>query len=358
MAGVLNGVWVRIVAVALAAVVSLAGQDQRFEVQSRLVLVPATVTDRKGRIVEGLEAADFVLLDNRKRQRVAVDTFGRGIAPIAMVVAVQSSGISVAALDKVRKIGSMIQPLITGKRGCAALLTFDETVEWRQDCTSDADELALAFTRLRPGVGKSARMLDGAYEAIERLRERVNVRRVLLLISESRDRGSDIAMEAVVVAAQTAGVTVYSMTFSAFATAFTTTSAGRERRRDGPTLPASRSPENPPGREELPTTRGKVQVPPREQRVDMLGGLGELVRLGKKKATKVLAEATGGAAAGFGRQKGLERAVERLGAELHSQYLLSFVPEDPELGYHKLEVKVPGRDRVRVRARIGYWVVE
>ena len=43
------------------------------------------------------------------------------VAPIALVVAVQSSGISAAALAKVQKIGAMIQPLITGDRGRASL---------------------------------------------------------------------------------------------------------------------------------------------------------------------------------------------------------------------------------------------
>ena len=92
----------------LALAVSLLAQEPRFDVQSRLVLVPATVTDAKGRSVDGLELTDFVVLDDGRPQKVSVDSFGTGVAPIALVIAVQSSGISAAVLAKVRKIGAMI----------------------------------------------------------------------------------------------------------------------------------------------------------------------------------------------------------------------------------------------------------
>src|ERR1035438_9003103 len=96
----------------LACVLPLAAQDSRFDVRSRLVLVPVTVTDAKGRSVDGLEAADFLLLDNQRERKVTVDTIATGVAPIALVIAVQSSGISTPVLEKVRRIGAMIQPLV------------------------------------------------------------------------------------------------------------------------------------------------------------------------------------------------------------------------------------------------------
>lgn len=41
-------------AIALAAAMGLAAQEPGFQAQSRLVLVPVTVTDAKGRTVEDL----------------------------------------------------------------------------------------------------------------------------------------------------------------------------------------------------------------------------------------------------------------------------------------------------------------
>src|SRR5438270_13909530 len=88
-------------------------QQPGFNVQSRLVLVPVSVTDAKGQSVDGLDRADFVLLDNGRPQQAAVDTIVTGVAPVALVIAVQTSGISAASLEKVRKTASMIQPLVT-----------------------------------------------------------------------------------------------------------------------------------------------------------------------------------------------------------------------------------------------------
>lgn len=334
-------------AVALFLATSLAAQDPGFDAQSRLVLVPVTVTDAKGRSVDGLDAADFAVLDNGRPQRVAVDTFGTGVAPLALVIAVQSSGISAPALDKVRKIASMVQPVVTGVRGCAALVAFDERVRWHTDCTSDGDTLQSAFNELRPGEEKSARQLDAVHEAIKRLTTRPNVRRVLLLVSESRDRGSEAGLETVVAAAQAAGVTIYAATYSAFRTAFTTKPSDNQP-------PVQRFPGPRPPPDPLPN-QVNIPIPPPAQRVDILGGIGELVRLGKTNTTEVLTAGTGGTVLPFLRQRGLETAIEKLGAELHSQYVLSFAPEAPAPGYHPLQVQVTRPGAFRVRARPGYW---
>jgi VWFA-related protein len=327
----------------------LAAQDTGFKVETRLVMVPVTVTDAKGRSVDGLEASDFAVRDNDRKQPVQVDSFATGVAPIALVVAVQSSGISGAVLEKVQKVGSMIQPLVTGERGCAALVAFDDTVQWLQECTNDTDALARAFQKLRPGDDKRGRMLDAVHSAVERLRKHSNVRRVLMLISESRDRNSETDLDSVVENVQAAGVTVYALTYSAFKTAFTT------KAQTSPDPPRESVERPRPNRTEPLSPKGRVPIPPPEQRVDILGGIGELTRLGKVKTTEVLTASTGGTSFPFTRQKGLEDAIEKLGAELHSQYVLSFTPVDPEPGFHRLEVTIPGKTKLRIRTRPGYW---
>jgi VWFA-related protein len=346
----------------LAFVASLAGQEPHFDVRSRLVLVPAVVTDLKGRSIDGLAAPDFLLFDNGQPQIPTVDTIDTGVAPIALVIAVQSSGISAAVLEKVRKIGTMIQPLITGDRGCAGLVSFDQRVVWLQDCTKETDALERAFHELRPvlrpGEEKEGRMLDAVQSAVEHLRRRPNARRVLLLISESRDRGSETALDVAVVAAQSAGVTVYAATYSAIKTAFTSKLPVSQPRR--PLKPKTPNDAlgtvnaNPPGRNN-PWTK----IPPPEQQVDPVAGIGELARLRKTNATEVLAKSTGGTTFPFTRQKALEEAIEKLGAELHMQYVLSFVPEPSAApAWHTIEVRLARPSEFRIRARPGYWPAE
>ncbi|MCW5981212.1 MAG: VWA domain-containing protein [Bryobacteraceae bacterium] len=337
-----------VVALALAGL--LPAQEARFGAQTRIVQVPVMVTDGKDRAVEGLDASDFRVFDNGRLQSVTVDSFATGVAPIALVVAVQASNVSAPALDKIRKIGAMIQPLITGERGCAALVTFAGTIEWRQDCTRDGDALSLAFNRLQPEIEKEARILDAASAAIDRLARRPNARRVLLLVSGTRDRGSETDLEAVVAAAQSAGVTIYAATYSAFKTAFTAkaTDVGRTRSPKGPQRPG-READTPAGNWERPP------LPPPQQGVGILGGLGELGRLAQVKAAHELSAATGGAVFPFTRLKGLERSIEKLSDELTTQYVLSFTPKTAVPGYHRIDVRLTREGDFRIRARPGYW---
>jgi hypothetical protein len=52
----------------------------------------------------------------------------------------------------------------------------------------------------------------------------------------------------------------------------------------------------------------------------------------------------------------VERAIADIGEELHSQYLLSYNPNNKiEGGFHKIRVEV-NRPNLRVRTRDGYWL--
>jgi hypothetical protein len=95
---------------------------------------------------------------------------------------------------------------------------------------------------------------------------------------------------------------------------------------------------------------------PHGPQIDVIAGIAELAHLSKEKATEILTERTGGAEFPFTRRKALEDAIAKLGSELHSQYVLSFVPEAPAPGYHTLEVRVTRKGDYRIRARPGYWV--
>ena len=127
------------------AVVGLIAQERSFRTEIRVVQVPVSVTDAKGANVDGLRARDCLDLDDGAARAVPRDTFGTGMAPISLAIAVQTSGISKPAIAKIRRIGSMIQPLVIGRRGEAAVVTFDDEINWRLDFTSNADAIQRAL---------------------------------------------------------------------------------------------------------------------------------------------------------------------------------------------------------------------
>ncbi len=92
-----------IVPCALTVLVSahlFAQQPPTIKTNVPLVLVPVTVTDKKGVSIDGLSVEDFILTDDGVRQTVRMDTSDTVLAPISLVVAVQCSGISAAVLAK------------------------------------------------------------------------------------------------------------------------------------------------------------------------------------------------------------------------------------------------------------------
>ncbi len=328
----------------------LVAQEPGFVVQTRLVFVPTTVQNAQGKPVDGLTEANFKVLDNGLPQPFSLDTFGTGVARVALIVAVQTSGISASALVKVRQIGAMIQPVVTGERGCAGLLSFSDSVVVRQACTKDPDSLSKAFAALAPRAPTEGHLLDGAVEAIKLLEAQPNARRVLLLISETRDRGSEATLPDVIRQAQAAGVTVYSATYSAFRTGFFAKPEDvRQPRQTRPLPIPSGKPNWDPVGETIPANSSA-------QSGNILAGIGELARLSKEKTTEKLALATGGAEYPFTRLPGLEKAIQNLGEEIHSQYVISFMPKEPKPGYHALTVQVQPGTNLRIRTRPGYWV--
>ena len=52
--------------------------------------VGVTVTDRKGNLIDGLSVDDVVLTDEGKPQKIRMDTSDTVLAPVSMVLLIQS----------------------------------------------------------------------------------------------------------------------------------------------------------------------------------------------------------------------------------------------------------------------------
>ncbi len=307
--------------VAMLCIHSVVAQP-RFEASSPLVLVPVTVTDKKGAPIDGLREEEFVLNDDGERRTIHVDTSDEIVAPISVVIAVQSSSISSAALAKINKVGAMIQPFIAGEHGAAAVIAFDDEIRNIQEFTGDASKIRDAFRNIHGRSGASARMLDAVVEGVGMLGELPkNHRRILIVLSEARDRSSKTKLADAIERVQRANTVVYPATYSAYLTPWT-----------------AKPEDNPP-------TDGSY-----------LTGLADLLRLGRESTADALARASGGLKISFNTLGALEKALERVSMEIHSQYLLSFAPPESEAReFRRIEVSIPSRPDAVVRARTGYW---
>jgi hypothetical protein len=77
----------------------------------------------------------------------------------------------------------------------------------------------------------------------------------------------------------------------------------------------------------------------------------------KQNPSEVFTKGTGGEQFGFMRSHGLEEAIQRLGADLHSQYMITYNPNNKqEGGFHQITVEIAGRRDVKARTRPGYYL--
>ena len=314
------------------------------------VVAPTTVTDRDGSYVHDLKPSQFTLYDNDKPQTIKVDeTF----APISLVVAIQADQKVESVIPKLQKIGSLLTTLMAGEQGEVAILAFDHRMQHLQDFTTDANKVQEGLKKLKPGSSTS-RMVDAVEEASRMLKSRSKERRrIVLLIAESRDKGSEGRMRESLATTQINDVMVYALNMSRFYT-------------ETMTSPAAPRPDPiPPGARHVPA--GAVNTPTTNSQLTGSQGYGvnfvplftEIFRDAKgifvDNPVEVFTKYTGGREMGFVTQKSLENAVAEIGREIHNQYLISYNPDNKmEGGFHTIRVEVNGHYNIRTRP--GYWL--
>jgi VWFA-related protein len=237
---------------------------------------------------------------------------------------IQTSDISLSAIKKIRKVGTMIPDAVVGANGESAVMSFDSEVKLLQDFTADADKITRAFEEMKPAGDKGGRMIDAVQESLRMLaRRRQGTRAIIVIVGESRDRGSEGKLTDLLAKVRNTGVTIYSLTYSAYLTPF--------------------------------TTKAEDYTPP-PSGGGILEAITETARLAKQNTVKALTDATGGWRLSFQTKSKLENDLIQLGSEIHRRYYLSFTPQSDETpGYHHLEVQIKGRPEAVIRTRLGYW---
>jgi VWFA-related protein len=332
-----------------------AAQQPRFVGGVNEVVTPVTVTDHDGNLVNGLQAYQFHLTDNNKEQDIHVDVT---YEPISLVVAIQANQGVDSILPQVRKIPELLSQLIIGDQGKAAILAFDHRLQVLQPFTNDSTKIDVAVKKIHAGSSTS-RLTDAIGESVRMLsHEPKNRRRIVLLISETRDLGSEGKKREVLFSADINNVKVYAVDMSRFVEVI----SGKSQKapRPDPMPPTARQGTLPANVPATPTTVA--------QTFGLGGGRAEFMPLFKEilkdvrdvfvdNPIEVMTKGTGGKEYSFVSQRGLETALSDIGRELHSQYMITYTPNNAnEAGFHEIEVTVSGVRGAKARTRPGYWV--
>lgn len=274
--------------------------DAPLIINTDLVTVNVTVTDRDGRHVGGLDKSAFAVTDDGVPQEISF--FSDADTPVSLVVILDTSG-SMSG-DKIARAREALARFVeTSHRGDEYfLISFSERARLLLDGTRDADAVLDRFTSLQPR-GETA-LYDAAYLGVEKVTRGSRARRAILLITDGNDTCSRHSFKELRRSLQESDAVLYA--------------------------------------------------------VGVLGAPGAEARRGRS-TLKELASVTGGEAFFPDSAAGMIEAFDRIALELRHQYSIGYRPSDlaGDSRWHRIKIKVtpPDGARLRVRSRAGFFAL-
>jgi hypothetical protein len=329
-----------------------------------LVTTPVTVRDQRGAMIHDLDEQDFLITDNGVPQKLI--HFDVGGDPLSIVIVVETSTRIDPMLPQLRKLGILFTEQVLGPEAEAAVIGFDESVHRLQGFTRNHDSIESVFAGLKT-TDSGHHLFDAMAEGVELLSDRRKPtpenpapgRRVLLVVSEALDSGSETRLGDLLRQAQLQNITIFSIGLS------TIRGELQSKPRDNAPVPIT-----PPGVMGLPPPPGTVNTPTTEMNrnsgIDLIALAQVIVQQTKSAETKHALElgaiATGGSYYSTFKGRSIEAALDEIGGELHSQYMLSYSPprsgDGNDFGYHKIDVSLaPAKSQgKKISSRPGYYI--
>ena len=175
-----------------------------------LVVLPVTVTDRKGEFVQGLDAANFRIDEDGHPQKIEV--FRDEDTPVTAGLLVDHSGSMATKMGQVIQ-GAMAFVQASNPQDREFVVNFSDTVTFGLpadvDFTSDTQKLEAAVLNT-PASGQTA-LYDALIAALKRLEKDSRDKKVLLLVSDGGDNASKHSFAEALRMAQSSNVIIYTL---------------------------------------------------------------------------------------------------------------------------------------------------
>lgn len=271
----------------------------RFSVETKLVVLHATVMDKDKHLITDLARDNFKVFEDNVEQKIK--DFKREDIPVSVGLLVDNSGsmrdkrprVNAAALTFVRTSNPSDEVFI---------VNFNDEAFLDKDFTSNLDELKEGLEKIDSRGGTA--YYDAIQQSIDHVKDRGRKsKKVLLVVTDGEDNASRINLEQLVKYAQQTEVVVYTVGL-----------LGEENNRS-----AKRA----------------------------------------RKAMEAVSDATGGAAFFPKELNEVEAVAVKIAHDIRNQYLITYTPsnEGTDGGYRSVTVKAAaqGKGKLLVRTRTGYY---
>ena len=330
-----------------AAPAGAAAQDAdrpafRFRTGVDLINVSATVTDRRGRFISGLDKDDFLVYEDGVLQTLS--HFSRERVPVSLGIVLDTSGSMEG--ERMAAARSALDRFLFDLLGADDeffLYRFNYQPRLVHDWTNDPERVSRALGGIHPRGGTA--LYDAVADAVVLAEQGRHRKKAVVVISDGNDTNSEIRVRDLQQLIRETEVMVYAIGIDSPGPS----GAGRGR----PPAPRTR----PPVRVPFPIPggggRGRLPFPP-TTRVPGGGavfGAGDRVNAS---ALRDLTDDSGGRTELIRDAGDLDAATAGIADELSRQYFLAYpAPGHADGRWHAIEVEI--RDtRYRVRARRGY----
>jgi VWFA-related protein len=346
----------------LAAIARLAAQDTVIRTESRVVLVDAVVTDKKGHYVRDLKQKDFRVWEDNREQTITSFTFDAGAASPEndrkhyLVLFFDDSTSSPQDQIVARAAAVKFIDANTGKNRLMAVVEYASTLRVTQNFTDDPDRLkkvvnGVKFSSLSPNGGPAAVRSYAVRGVLQALREfarsmaNVPGRKTLVFISAGfrLEQDNYPELNATINACNRADVAIYPIDIHGL---ISQNGASLRSPQTGILQPAAFQ-----GRGA--GTRSSSRTPPgMDQPIGGGRGGGASQVMDSQMVLSSLAHGTGGFM--INNSNDVLAGLEKIGKEQNEVYLLGYTPtKEIEPGTcHAIKVKVEGG--LQVRFRSGY----
>lgn len=290
-----------------ASASSSGGADRsstKIRVNTDLVVIPVTVTDGKGRVVQGLQKEHFTLYEDRVEQ--AITHFAAEDAPVAIGLVFDTSD---SMAPRLRKAREAVDALLrnANPEDEFFLVEFNHRSQLVVSMTKHSEEIQNRVAMVQ--TGGSTALLDAVTLALTEMRNAHHTRKAIIIISDGEDNSSHCSPLEVTEAVRKAEVLIYAVGITDSSTSDQT-------------------------------------WPPNK-----LTGSALLNEIAKQ---------TGGRLFEVNNLKQLPDVARKIGAWLRSQYVLAYAPDKLENDgrYHRIQVKVTkpkGFPQLHAFWRLGYY---